>query len=230
MTHDKALQEGARPMPTSVAGAAKVTFVLFNPRVNGARSPGRVGRIPLMVRVMAFGGCRLARLTLSGQANYDFCLPLVDSGDQGVSLDVGTPMPTRATVVRKWHVIDARGRVLGRVANTVVRLLQGKHKPQYTPFMDLGDHVIIVNAADVRLTGRKDEQKLYRRHSRYEGGLREERATILRQRRPTRLLEAAVRGMLPKTKLGHAMYRKLKVYAGPDHPHAAQQPSRFEVP
>ena len=129
----------------------------------------------------------------------------------------------------KWHVIDAGGQVLGRVATRVARLLQGKHKPTYTPFIDTGDHVVVVNAAKVKLTGRKEEQKVYRRHSGYEGGLREERARIVRQRKPTRLVEEAVRGMLPKTTLGEAMYRKLKVYAGPDHPHAAQKPSKLEV-
>ena len=126
-------------------------------------------------------------------------------------------------------MIDADSKVLGRIATVAARLLQGKHKPRYAPFLDMGDHVIIVNAARVRLTGRKEDQKLYRQHSGYEGGLREERAKIVRQRRPSRLVESAVRGMLPKTKLGDAMYRKLKVYAGPDHPHAAQQPVRYEV-
>ena len=129
----------------------------------------------------------------------------------------------------RWHVIDANGQVLGRVATIAARLLQGKHKAIYTPFIDTGDHVVIVNAAVVKLTGRKEDQKIYRRHSGYEGGLREERAVDVRKRQPVRLVEEAVRGMLPKTKLGDAMYRKLKVYAGADHPHAAQQPSRIEV-
>jgi large subunit ribosomal protein L13 len=118
---------------------------------------------------------------------------------------------------------------LGRIATLAARLLQGKHKPHYVPFLDVGDHVVIVNATRVKLTGRKEDQKLYRAHSGYEGGLREERAKIVRQRHPVRLVEGAVRGMLPKTKLGKSMYRKLKVYAGPDHPHAAQKPSRLEV-
>ena len=126
-------------------------------------------------------------------------------------------------------MIDAGERVLGRVASTAAKLLQGKHKAIYTPSMDTGDHVVIVNAAKVKLTGRKEEQKLYRRHSGYEGGLREERAKDVRQQNPVRLMEEAVRGMLPKTKLGDAMYRKLKVYAGADHPHAAQKPSSLEV-
>jgi large subunit ribosomal protein L13 len=129
----------------------------------------------------------------------------------------------------KWHVIDANEQVLGRVATVAARLLQGKHKPAYTPFIDTGDHVVIVNAKTVRLTGRKEEQKIYRQHSGYEGGLREERAKVVRQKAPHRLVEEAVRGMLPKTKLGDAMYRKLKVYAGPDHPHSAQKPSAIEV-
>ena len=129
----------------------------------------------------------------------------------------------------RWHVIDANGQVLGRVATLAARLLQGKHKAIYTPFIDTGDHVVIVNARSVKLTGRKEDQKLYRRHSGYEGGLREERAVEVRKRKPARLVEEAVRGMLPKTKLGDAMYRKLKVYADADHPHAAQQPTRIEV-
>jgi large subunit ribosomal protein L13 len=119
--------------------------------------------------------------------------------------------------------------VLGRIATVAARLLQGKHKAIYTPFVDTGDHVVVVNAAKVRLTGRKEDQKIYRQHSGYEGGLREERARVVRQRKPERLVEEAVRGMLPKTTLGDAMYRKLKVYAGPDHPHAAQKPSKLEV-
>ena len=129
----------------------------------------------------------------------------------------------------RWHIIDADGQVLGRVATLAARLLQGKHKATYTPFIDTGDHVVVVNAAKVRLTGRKEDQKVYRQHSGYEGGLREERARIVRQKRPTRLVEEAVHGMLPKTKMGQAMYRKLKVYAGPDHPHAAQKPVKREV-
>ena len=129
----------------------------------------------------------------------------------------------------RWHLIDADGQVLGRISTIAARLLQGKHKPAYTPFIDTGDHVVIVNAAKVKLTGRKEDQKIYRQHSGYEGGLREERARLVRQRKPHKLVEDAVHGMLPKTKLGQAMYRKLKVYAGPDHPHTAQKPSKLEV-
>ena len=139
------------------------------------------------------------------------------------------PSAESALADKRWHIIDADGQVLGRLATVAARLLQGKHKPGFTPFSDTGDHVVVVNAAKVKLTGRKEDQKIYRQHSGYEGGLREERARIVRQKRPARLVEDAVRGMLPKTKLGEAMYRKLKVYAGPDHPHAAQKPVKREV-
>jgi large subunit ribosomal protein L13 len=142
---------------------------------------------------------------------------------------MGTFMPGAGSVERQWHVIDADGRVLGRVASAAARLLAGKHKRVYTPFLDMGDHVIVINAAKVRLTGRKETQKVYRYHSGYEGGLREERATTVREKDPVRLIEEAVRGMLPKTKLGDAMARKLKVYARADHPHAAQKPAKREV-
>ncbi len=142
---------------------------------------------------------------------------------------MATFVPSQTDRDRAWHVIDADSQVLGRVATLAARLLQGKHKPCYTPFLDLGDHVIIVNAKQVRLTGRKENRKLYRRHSGYQGGLREQRASTVREKYPTRLVEQAIRGMLPSTKLGNTFYRKLKVYEGPDHPHAAQQPKRYEV-
>ena len=142
---------------------------------------------------------------------------------------MGTFTPSAKKVDRLWHVIDADGQVLGRIATQAARLLQGKHKAEWTPFLDRGDHVIVVNAAKVKLTGNKEDQKLYRYHSGYEGGLREERAKIVRQKDSRRIVEEAVRGMLPKTKLGSAMYGKLKVYAKSDHPHAAQQPRKLEV-
>ena len=134
-----------------------------------------------------------------------------------------------AELDRQWIEIDADGQVLGRLATHAARLLMGKHRPIYTPFLDTGDFVVVVNASRVRLTGRKEEGKIYRRHSGYEGGLREERASVVRKRTPLRLVEEAVRGMLPKTKLGDAMYRKLKVYAGATHPHTAQKPTKREV-
>ena len=142
---------------------------------------------------------------------------------------MGSFVPTAGTIVRQWHVIDAEGQAVGRVATEAARLLQGKHKAAYTPHLDTGDHVVIVNAARVRLTGRKEDQKLYRHHSGFEGGLREERAKDVRKKNPARLVEEAVRGMLPKTKLGEAMWRKLKVYADAQHPHQAQKPKKREV-
>ena len=140
-----------------------------------------------------------------------------------------TVIPSLPSIQRGWHVIDADGAVLGRVASQAALILMGKHKPLYTPYLDTGDHVIVVNAAKVRLTGRKEEQKLYRRHSGYPGGLTETLARTVRQTRPTRMVEEAISGMLPKTKLGNAMYRKLKVYASAEHPHVAQRPAKLEV-
>jgi large subunit ribosomal protein L13 len=137
---------------------------------------------------------------------------------------MNTQFPSRDEITRQWHVIDAENQVLGRVASRAAMLLMGKHKPTYTPFLDTGDHVIIVNADKIRLTGRKEEQKMYRRHSGYPGGLTEVTARKMRATRPIRILELAVSGMLPKTKLGKHMYRKLKVYAGDKHPHQAQKP------
>jgi large subunit ribosomal protein L13 len=135
-----------------------------------------------------------------------------------------TSIPSLAGFTREWHVIDAEEAVLGRIASKAAKILMGKHKPTYTPFLDCGDHVIVVNAAKVKLTGNKEEQKLYRRHSGYPGGLTETQARKVRVSRPTRMVEEAVQGMLPKSKLGKQMYRKLQVYAGPTHPHQAQKP------
>jgi len=130
---------------------------------------------------------------------------------------------------RKWYVIDARDVVLGKLATTAASILTGKRKPIYTPFLDTGDHVIVVNAAQVQLTGRKETDKVYRRHSGYLGGLRSAAAGKVREKHPTRLVEEAVRGMLPKTRLGRAMFHKLKVYAGPSHPHTAQRPESLTI-
>lgn len=138
---------------------------------------------------------------------------------------MSTQFPSGSEIQRDWFVLDAQDQVLGRVAGTAARLLMGKHKPSYTPFLDMGDHVIIINAAKVRLTGRKEEQKLYRRHSGYPGGLTEVQARKMRTSNPVRMMEWAVSGMLPKTKLGKQMFRKLKVYAGDKHPHQAQKPA-----
>ena len=125
---------------------------------------------------------------------------------------------------REWFVIDAKDQVLGKLATRAASILTGKHKPRYTPFLDTGDHVIVINAAKVHLTGRKETDKLYRHHTLYLGGLKSAAAGDVRKKHPTRLVEEAVRGMLPKTKLGRAMFHKLKVYAGDAHPHQAQKP------
>jgi len=140
-----------------------------------------------------------------------------------------TEFPSKSEIQRSWFVIDASGLALGRVASQAAKILMGKHKPIYTPFLDCGDHVIVVNAEKTVLTGNKEEQKIYRRHSGYPGGLKEISAGDLRAKRPVRLVEEAIRGMLPKTKLGKQMYRKLKVYAGDRHPHAAQKPQAMAV-
>lgn len=140
---------------------------------------------------------------------------------------MSTPFPSKRDIERDWHLVDAEDQVLGRVASQVAQLLMGKHKPTYTPFLDCGDHVVVVNAEKVVLTGDKVNQKMYRRHSSYPGGLKEIRARRMLREHPTRLVERAVKGMLPKTKLGRQMLTKLRVYAGPEHPHEAQQPRPY---
>ena len=128
-----------------------------------------------------------------------------------------------------WHVVDAENVVVGRLAARVASVLRGKHRPEYTPHMDLGDHVVIVNADKVRFTGKKETDKQYYRHSGYPGGIRSRTPKELRAAHPERILENAVKGMLPRTKLGRQLYRKLHVYAGADHPHEAQQPQSLDI-
>jgi large subunit ribosomal protein L13 len=140
-----------------------------------------------------------------------------------------TYSPKASEIERRWFVVDAAGVPLGRLSTEVARLLTGKHKPTYARHLDTGDFVIVVNAEQTVLTGRKEEQKMYYRHSGRPGGLKEESAGHLRQRRPERMVELAVRGMLPKNRLGRHQGKKLKVYAGPEHPHQAQQPHVFDV-
>lgn len=140
-----------------------------------------------------------------------------------------TKFPSKADITRTWIVMDAQDVVLGKLASKAAMLLMGKHKPSYTPFLDTGDHVVVINAAKVKLTGRKDAQKLYRRFTGYPGGLVEVTAAKQRATRPQRMVEDAIFGMLPKTKLGKQMYRKLKVYAGDKHPHEAQKPVAEQV-
>jgi large subunit ribosomal protein L13 len=140
-----------------------------------------------------------------------------------------TYIPKADSLERRWFVVDASGQVLGKVATAVASVLAGKRKPTYTPFLDTGDHVVVVNAGQVVLTGAKEAGKLYRRHSGYLGGLKSRTARNVRTAHPERLVEEAVRGMLPKTKLGRAMFHKLKVYAGPKHPHQAQKPEPLSL-
>jgi large subunit ribosomal protein L13 len=132
-------------------------------------------------------------------------------------------------VERKWYVVDAEGKHLGRLATEIVRVLRGKTKPQYTPHVDVGDFVVVVNADKVDVTGRKAEQRVYRRHSGYPGGMKETSYEQMLARKPTEILRKAVYGMMPKTRLARKQFKKLKIYAGPEHPHAAQDPQRLEV-
>jgi large subunit ribosomal protein L13 len=140
-----------------------------------------------------------------------------------------TMMPKESEIERKWFVVNAEGQVLGRLASRVASILRGKHKPTFTPHLDVGDHVVVINAAKVHLTGRKLTDKVYRWHTGYIGGLREVTAGTMLRTHPERVVEWAVEGMLPKNRLGRAMAKKLKVYRGPDHPHAAQQPTPLEI-
>lgn len=140
-----------------------------------------------------------------------------------------TAFPSGKAIERKWHVLDADNATLGRIASQAAKILMGKHTPRYTPFLDTGDHVIVINAGKVRLTGSKEGQKVYRSHSLYPGGLKETGAAKMRATRPERMIELAVQGMLPKSKLGKQMYRKLNVYAGDQHPHQAQKPAALAV-
>ena len=142
---------------------------------------------------------------------------------------MSTEFPSKNGVKREWHVIDAQDLVLGKLASKAAMILMGKTKPTYTPFLDAGDHVIVINAAKVKVTGRKEEDKVYRHFTGYPGGLVEKSLKRVRAEKPVRLVEDAVFGMLPKTKLGKQMYRKLKVYAGDKHPHSAQQPTALAV-
>ena len=142
---------------------------------------------------------------------------------------MGTFVPSGKDIARKWFVVDASGQTLGRLATKAADVLSGKLNPQYVPYIDMGDHVVVINAEKVRLTGLKSSQKIYRRYTGFPGGLREESFTKLLARRPEKIIEEAVKGMLPKTKLGRAMATKLKVYRDDKHPHAAQQPVAMEI-
>ena len=143
---------------------------------------------------------------------------------------MSTEFPSKNGIARRWHVIDGQDVVLGKLASKAAMLLMGKTKPSFTPFLDTGDHVIVINADKVRLTGRKEDKKVYHHFTGYPGGLVTTSFQRVRETRPTRIVEEAILGMLPKTKLGKQMFRKLKVYAGDRHPHAAQKPAALAIP
>jgi large subunit ribosomal protein L13 len=132
-------------------------------------------------------------------------------------------------IEREWHVVDATGQTLGRLASKIAHIMRGKHKPIYSPSVDVGDYVIVINAEKIRVTGGKLDKKIYYRHSGYPGGIKEIALRDLLEKHPTRVIKYAVRGMLPRNRLGRRMFKKLKVYAGPDHPHEAQQPKPLEL-
>ena len=142
---------------------------------------------------------------------------------------MSTFVPSGKNIDRKWYVIDAAGETLGRLATKAASVLSGKLNPQYVPYIDMGDHVIVINADKVRLTGLKSQKKVYRRYTGFPGGLREESFTRLLARKPEKILEEAIKGMLPKTKLGRQMATKLKVYRGDQHPHQAQMPQAMKI-
>ncbi|HUP46749.1 MAG TPA: 50S ribosomal protein L13 [Thermoanaerobaculia bacterium] len=140
-----------------------------------------------------------------------------------------TYFPRKGDIEPRWFVIDAEGQVLGRLSTEIARIITGKAKPTYTPFLDTGDHVIVINAEKIVLTGKKEEDKIYRHHSLYPGGLKEKAARFVRAEKPESMIEQAVWGMLPKSKLGRKMLKKLKVYRGTEHPHSAQKPETVKV-
>jgi len=149
--------------------------------------------------------------------------------DGSIEIVEKTYVTKQKDVQREWYVVDAAGQTLGRMAAEIARRLRGKHKPIYSPSIDAGDYVIVVNAQKIHVTGRKLDQKIYYSHSGYPGHLKEVTLRRLLREHPTRVIEHAVRGMLPKNSLGRRMFKKLKVYAGPDHPHVAQQPKSLEL-
>ena len=140
-----------------------------------------------------------------------------------------TWFPKKGDVEPKWFIIDAEGKILGRLSTTIASIISGKSKPTYTPFLDTGDHVIVINAEKIILTGKKESDKIYRSHSLYPGGLKSKAARFVRAEKPESMIEEAVWGMLPKNRLGRKMLKKLKVYRGADHPHAAQKPVAIDV-
>ena len=140
-----------------------------------------------------------------------------------------TYLPKISEIQKTWYVVDAEGKTLGRMASQIAAILRGKHKPTFTPHMDVGDHVIVINAEKVELTGRKADQKKYYRHSGYPGGIKETAFSVMLKKKPRAVVTIAVKGMLPHNRLGRSILKHLKVYAGPDHPHESQQPEQLEI-
>lgn len=140
-----------------------------------------------------------------------------------------TYFATNENTEHQWYVVDASGKVLGRLASQIAKYLRGKHKPEYTPHTDAGDYIVVINASEVKVTGNKEQEKMYYRHSGFPGGIKEMTFEKLQEKDPTQAIEIAVKGMLPKNPLGRAMLRKLKVYAGAEHPHTAQQPVEINL-
>ena len=140
-----------------------------------------------------------------------------------------TYLPKVSEIQKNWYVVDAEGKTLGRMASQIAAILRGKHKPTFTPHMDVGDHVIVINAEKVELTGRKADQKKYYRHSGYPGGIKETAFSVMLKKKPRAVVTIAVKGMLPHNRLGRSILKHLKVYAGPDHPHESQQPEQLEI-
>jgi len=201
----------------------------------------RVRKQVLVFFIQPFIATHVNQISLTLVKNYDmitlgifhdspsgFVRRIVESLEEGGYI-MKTYMAKPGEVTRKWYVVDAKGKTLGRLASEIAKILRGKHKPQYTPHVDTGDFVIVINAAQVELTGKKWTDKIYYRHSGYPGGLKQFTASELRAKHPERLIEYAVKGMLPKGSLGRRQLKKLKVYAGADHPHAAQQPEVLEL-
>jgi large subunit ribosomal protein L13 len=179
--------------------------------------------VDILARALAWAGALCATDFFEGRTSV-----LPERWSKGRKT-MSTFVPSGKTIDRKWYVVDASGQTLGRLATKAASVLSGKLNPKYVPYLDMGDHVIVINAEKVRLTGLKSQKKVYRRYTGFPGGLREESYTRLLSRKPEKVLEEAIKGMLPKTKLGRAMGSKLKVYRGDKHPHQAQQPVALEV-
>jgi large subunit ribosomal protein L13 len=183
-----------------------------------------IGRVPISVGKVTSVRHECSQQNISGQKkNREHCVHIFD-GSQ-----MKTYNATKETINHNWYIVDASNKTLGRLASEIAKRLRGKHKPEYTPHVDTGDYIIVINANQVKVTGTKTKDKIYYTHSGYTGGIKSIAFDKLLAKHPERIIERAVKGMLPKNPLGRDMYRKLKVYAGTDHPHAAQQPKILDL-